>query len=271
MLESLGTITFWVGLIGFFDVVVEKRYKTAMAEFVFGFHNLSAARFESGVIDGLLSVFIRDGRLSLRRVWVYSIFATTLCMVFLGALVHMSNAKVGFWQALGATPSRFIGLIGAEPTANQVLPAWVGLAVIPFFALPADYLSIWLTKTFFWRKARRIWSFMFWFVLDVALSLCPIVLVAVVTGQLNLTEFDRSNPLSYVLLIFLGGALLQLPSTIFVSLVQLFTVLLGMLTRFVLIATRLNSYTVLMTRLHEAPFSFIGLLIGTAAAILGAL
>ena len=260
MYEILGVITFWVGVIGFFDLVVEKKSKTYISEFIFGFHDKTAHWFEINVINALLAVFIKNERLRLFRVFLFSYAATLFCLAGLVIFITMSTENISFSVAVSNITIGFIG--GFVDQTPVGVSSSTLLLLLPFFVFPVDWFSLWVTKRLFWRKNVSSLSYFGRLVLDVALSssMFLVVLALIVLEVMPDVSDGQNSWLGFVVL----PIMLQWPTTIFLNILQVLILVFGVILRLVLIATRLNQYTVLHTRLHEAPFAFLGLLVGLA-------
>ncbi|WP_299031367.1 hypothetical protein [uncultured Sulfitobacter sp.] len=238
LFEKLGILTFWIGIFGVFDAIVDKKAKANLAEFVFGFHDKSVKDFENNVISSLLSVFVKNDKLKWKRIFLLSLAYSFLSVGGLGVFAYQSVES-------GDNPSLWVvGLFGL-----------IFLLVVAIISFPLDIYSIYVTKRLFWNKNNSIFGNIIKIVFDVALSLMPILI--------GVASMFFSDGFSFIYM----AALFQFPSVLSITIIQIITLIFGIIARSTIRLTKLNQYTVLYTNLHESPFTFLGILSGTSAVI----
>lgn len=224
----------FLGIVGVFslvDVLIDKRRKAEVAWFIFGFSDLSFNRFEYSVIQGFIGIFIYDGRLSWRRV---AVFSAVLSVAFAAFMIASSKN----------------GLSTAAPMQD-----FAKLTASMLFTTLIDFAVLHVLKAVFWRRRYHP-------AIQSLLALAtPILLITPILAAVASVSFAAgAGALPWVLV--LTAAILWLPSMLLISAVQVSTCLLGLALRGALMLTRLNRYTVLFIQAHDVPFTFLGVLAG---------
>ncbi|MEL6477316.1 MAG: hypothetical protein AAFR17_08300 [Pseudomonadota bacterium] len=241
----LGVMATCLALFGFLDLVLEERYKQTVAWYLFGFEEIRFSGFERSVILGLLSLFQRAGRLSPLRVLIYSVWALALSL-----LVAALN-----------------GTLKPEAPFHEMFAVMIVLAVSSW---PFDYWSIFVTRSLFSGAAGPPWKLPALILADLAFSAVPYAaLFAVIgwsgafTGPSGYEELALPQKLVFVATI--GGAVSMLFS-LGITFAQIVILCGGLILRAVTGITRLNLVLAAHSRLHDYPFSYIGLLTGAVLA-----
>lgn len=257
----VATILTFVGGFGLLDKLIDRDRRAKVAEFVFGFHSATFTSFERGVIDAIVYVFIRDEKIWLTRVFIFSCVSSLLSIWVLAALDSIASEETNFFESFAHVP---VSMFDTFQTA--VLDGQWRIFLIfffPFVVFPFDLFSLFVTKRLFWKRKRHpilLAPFVF---LDLILSLIPFLAFLFLIGQLDVP--NNLDDLSFGMALFvmmLVGVALQTPSTVLLSIIQIMVLVLGVLLRLVSLTTRMNQRVALVGRLHENPFGFIGLLVG---------
>lgn len=260
-MEEVAFIGLCLGIFGFLDAVVEHKYKTQVAEFVFGFHNISLTNFEGGSINGLLSVLIKNDKIVLWRVALYCFVITCISLLVWSSVALANTTGENFFAVLQKYALDGRKLFASQEDGGAGITST--LLLLPILTLPIDYFSVWITKKIFWQKRIKLYYVFPKILLDIAISLMPIlvagfgIFLAVVVQKSSMSTYFNT-----IIGYYLIAALIQLPSSVLINLLQISILIVGLFSRVLLVLTKLNSYTVIFSRLHEVPFSFIGLIVG---------
>ncbi|MDU9004045.1 hypothetical protein [Sedimentitalea todarodis] len=262
----------FVGAFAIFDGLCDKVARAKLSEFLFGFHNVNAAKVERQIIVSLISGFLdSSGKLSFPRVLLWSLFASPIC-IFLGDVLPVFNyLPKQVQESANAIFSNYLHL----PITFATISASVALASLPF-----DYWSLWIAKKIYLDRNNE--SGIYPFIKDLAASILPIIpLVLIVKSEvfsslgLPLVVFTLEN-VSHAAAELLLHLVIYVPigvvSSVFLSfLVRVSGFGAAMLIRFALRVTKVNQRLVLVSRLHEFPFTFIGVVSFLSYMVLGLL
>ena len=243
IIANIGLLSFWTGFFSIIDVTVGKKFKNSISEFIFGFHNLDFSTFEFNVINGLLSPFILDEKLSKRRVIMFTIANSILLIIFFWGFFFTSDSYKSnmFDESFG------IGLF--------IVILSIVFVLFSTLCLPFDLFSIFITKRLFWKKKNSVHIIFIKMILDVLLSVFAVVIMWIAVAV-----FIEAGPFGLIML-------LQVQSVVILTLVYFITIFIGIVLRAFIVFTSLNRYTVLYTSLHESPFTFIGIIFGIISIV----
>ncbi|MCY4335758.1 MAG: hypothetical protein OXC60_13960 [Litoreibacter sp.] len=251
-----------VGAFAIFDVLSEKTTKAKLAELLFGFHSVNPSKVERQLIVTIISAFQSPSRnLSVHRIFLWSLIVSPLCVV-LGDIIPVFGFTAGqFKESFFAILSNYI----AQPSTFITITLFLALLSLPF-----DYWSIWVAKKIYITEEERS-GFVAFFV-DVLVSFAPVVPIMLFIQSeksaslgIPLVAFALEN-VSHSFAELLLHLIIYLPIGVVSSICLAFSVrLLGFFisvaARLFLSATKLNQKLVLVSRIHEYPFSFIGLIV----------
>jgi hypothetical protein len=248
-----------VGVFALLDAIIDSPRKALVAEFIFGFHNITARDFDHRVIHALLSPFMHNDRLILGRVVVFSALMSISVEGMILLMVIPSWAEFNADIRAGGQSEQIRGVIW-----------FVGI-----FATSAamDIFGFTVARLIFWKKRYSAILHPAAIVLNIAVSTVPflsiVLMVALANHDFSIhVRDDITIELSAIITV---AALVQLGSLLLLSAIQVTTTLSGLVLRLILMLTRLNRYTVLFTRAHEIPFTFLGIITATTALALQAL
>jgi hypothetical protein len=242
-----------IGVFALLDAIIDTPRKALVAEFIFGFHNVTARDFDHRIIHALLSPFMRNDRLRIGRVVVFSVLMS-LSIEGMTLLIVIPS-----WAEFNAD-------ISTSPQSEKIRGfIWL----IGIFATSAvmDLFGFTVARLIFWKKRYSAVLQPAVIFLNIAASTMPFLIIFWLRVFTSL-EFSMQlwNDITVDFdAIISAAALVQLGSLLLLSAIQIATTLSGLVLRLILMATRLNRYTVLFTRAHEIPFTFLGIIIATAA------
>lgn len=260
MFQLLSIFTTITGLFTLLDLFVEKNAKAKVAEYVFGFGSANLAGFEYNTINALLSPLKIDGRLSYKRVlFRYSAIIAILINVipFFGIFLFPEKEN-----------SDSISIL------NEILEVAFYIPLMTLVFWPFDCWSLWVTnKIFSVKKSSSLFSFIGRVLSDVLITLLPLAIAtagfySLVVLMGLFTENALKTGIAYW--IFYGTLffiILNLLGSLLVTIAQLLTLILGVFLRAILRLTKLNQHIAMISRAHEFPFTFIGLVLGVLGAV----
>jgi len=258
MFQLLSIFTTITGLFTLLDLFVEKNAKAKVAEYVFGFGSVNLAGFENNTINALLSPLKIEGRVSHKRVLfrysgIISILITIFTIVSIFILPHTEDSK---------------------SILHEFIEAFIFLPVMALIFWPFDCWSLWVTnKIFSEKKSASLFSFIGRILLDILITLLPLAVALAglyffgtimkpVTG--NAPETGITYWVFFIAFFFIA---LNVMGSLLVTFVQLLTLILGVFLRTALRVTKLNQHIAMISRAHEFPFTFIGLVLGIMGAV----
>ena len=263
-MKTLGAVATIAGLFGLFDAIVDRPTRIRVGEFLFGFHAITARRFERDVVTAVLSPFVRGGRLRRGRVAAASYAATLASMVGVLAVTLAMKGGRTVAEVVADAPAGWLAMADAGSVFGRLAPLAI---VLLLCALPLDLFSLWVTKTLFWGRDVSALGSVLLVVVDAVLSSLPFFLAIAAGEAFGLDDgLMEPNPANAVIAVAIAGMLLQYPSTILLTLIQIAVLATAVLVRLLLLLTRLNRWTVLHTRLYEIPLTFVGLVLGAVWA-----
>lgn len=228
------------------DQVVNRDHREAVAMYVFGFQNRSFPDFERNLIVSLMSPFLKsNGKLRLWAVYVASIIITF-------AILVATN-----WD------SETMGLVSVAAYAFLLAVAW---SIATF---PLDLFSYWITKKLLIDRKPRFPVSILVVMSDIFLSMSPYLLLVVVfrfASETVVAVFstflspttETAVGLFFVFLVLLMSAIISAA----ISIVQIVVLVVSLCIRGVVGFTQFNNVLAMHSRIHNFPFTFIGLITG---------
>lgn len=260
MFQLLTIVTTITGIFTILDLFIEENAKAKVAEFVFGFGDTNFSGFESNAIRALLSPFKINGRLSYKRIFFrYSCLISVLLTIFALFLTYV--IKVDFFKS--SYDSVFL----------EALELLVSIPLVAVLFWPFDCWSLKVTdKIFGSKQSSSALQFIGRVVADVLITLLPLALVAAGLYLLVVTSSVTEGTQEYTVLmaVFVGISIfivLNVFGSLFVTIVQLLTLGIGVFLRVILRLTKLNQHIAMISRAHEFPFTFMGLVLGVIISI----
>jgi len=255
VLEILTIVTSIAGIFTLMDLFIEKQAKAKISEYVFGFGTADLSKFEHNVIQALLSHLRVDGRISFKRVlFRYSMVIALLISVlsFLGEFIA----------------PYFIPDYEPDDVWKNLLESVIAIPILTIFFWPFDCWSLWVTNRIFGKhESRSFVHFLGRVLLDVFLTLLPLCILILIISFISIEGSISKESLTFTVLIsFLVIVLANAFGSLIITAIQLLTLAVGMTLRFLMRLTRLNQGLAMVSRAHEFPFTFIGLICGVSAA-----
>lgn len=262
MIDALVTIGSIAAFFGIFDLFATREQKARISNYIFGFEDVTLSEFESSCIRALLSPFMSGQSLRVIRVAIYSVL---VALVLGGVVFYLA------WR--GSDDPTGMGL--------QQFAALIAIfMVLSVLMIPFDYLSLRITKFFFWDRQccfPKSWAFI---LCDVVLStsLLVVLTLALLFAFNSLGPIEDGLPMSdYATMDWFRAAvgivtfasIASIFSAALISAIQFLAILLGMVFRSLLAATRINRIAALHSNVHEHPFVFLGLIVGVSASMTG--
>lgn len=266
-----------VGAFGVFDLLADPRHKTFVSEFIFGFHKVSLKAFEANSIRAILSFFIRDDRILYLRVLLWSALMspipTYLVFYFVARAVNgLASAGVEAFEVVESIAP--IGVFSIQEILDGSWHIFLGFSLTTALLTSlSDYWNVWVGKLVYLSK-RPLEGLAAFFV-DLLGSMLPVVVLTLVWSSAinpaNLAGSQWLKGYQYLELYLYILVFLMIISTAFLFAIRILVFCMGILLRSAILATKANSYTVLFSRAHEVPFSFIGIVVATIFIIADAL
>jgi len=245
MIETLGILGTFIGVFGIFDVLVEKKHKYKISEYIFGFSDVSFVQFEQNSIQGLVNIFVTETSLKFLKIF----FFYTLVGFFICYFI--------FFQA------EDVSEIIEEDDDIFIYHIFAFFLLILTCSYLCDLYSIWITKRIFYNKRRAFPSSVKWIFIDVLLSMLPSLSLAVLLIYLINQNDDLNYGIPIAVFIFLSS----LPS-ILMSLITLVILMVGFLLKGITRLTYINRGVAMVSKAHEFPFTYFGLFAGILAVLL---
>ncbi len=240
IVEVLATIGAPVTIGALLDQMVDPRHRDYIAEFLFGFRNRSFREFESKVIAGLLSVFMREDRLSVRKVLIYSLLSSLVVCIAFAVYLNGLEGDVA------------MNLFGVAVVSSLML----GLMSAPF-----DYASLWITKRIFLEMRPEFPMTIPAILADIILSCIPYLFglaawVLFTRGGIEIFFIGQLFELAWV------GIGVSIFNSILISIVQIVILVFASAVRLLMLLASLSGALAVRSQLLRMPFAFIALIFG---------
>ncbi len=257
MLEFISIVTSIAGLFTLLDLFIEKNAKAKISEYVFGFGTADLSSFEHNVIQALLSRLRVDGRISFKRVLFRYSMVIAAILTFVGFMLEFVFQYDWIIDEEESFPLRLAEILAGFP---------LGIALF----WPFDCWSLWVTnKIFGGNRSGSVLIFLGRTLLDITVTVLPLILIFGIAGYIAIKTGDPDGGFTfYIVIIFAVFSMVNLFGSLLITMAQLLTLFVGMLLRFFLRVTRLNQGLAMVSRAHEFPFTFIGLITSLSAASL---
>jgi len=249
----VGAVT---GFVSIFDLFSDRKFKGKVAEYIFGGHTIKFREFEQNVIRTIMSWFVVSEKLKLGRIFVYS-FTCTFLVFFTISMVAMQSS---FGQSFLKDISKIPFLPNNVNFALVVYSAYCSL-ILSICGFIFDFWSFFTTKKIFFDRTYDDFRLVTKWFLDVCISVAPAFFLffvfVVATGLVEGVMF----------FLFVG----QLFGMLAISLIQLILISIGSLVRLFILVSHLNLRLAMKSKVHDYPFTFVGVNFGFGTAIINAI
>lgn len=274
MAALIENIAFWgsiVSAFAVFDAVVSENTRQKISWYMFGFAvSLSAREFSLEIIRSLVGIFVRNNKLSLWRVCLYSIAFGHIFSLISFVYFGWPMFETGRYDSIRTIPEILAAGLKGYIYFLNVTPVWgfTGLPVIVGFAVlfvPLDYWNLYVSKRIFDRNIASSKNLNFLVILDVCVSILPVIPFVVLVGYYNF-NFTNMFFLSGTFLgSFLAVNLVGVLSVLFLFFIQVTMILSGFSLR--LFALNANWVSSSHTQVHRFPFTAVGVLWATIVTL----
>ncbi len=257
MIEFLTIVTSITGVFTLLDLFVEKQAKAKIAEYVFGFGEVNLRGFESNVIRALLSIYKTGDRISFRKV-LFRYSGVVALITILGMILSALLGKLDF---LDIDPSEFL-----ELSTIWELPFAIVIAALMYW--PFDSWSLWVTNKIFGQADHgSLIKYMIKVLVDIFVTLAPMILISI-AAMYCIMQIDEDSIFAVISSFVLTATVVNALGSLLITFVQVLTLLMGMFFRMIMRLTKLNQRIAMVSRAHEFPFTFIGLVIAISGALI---
>ena len=228
----------------------------------------------------MIECFSKNGKVSYLRVLFWSLITAHLAVYassFINLFFVYNYSPTARALVEAGIPTRVMpSIFDSASVTGQITPSafiYTSLAIGVVSSL-IDLWSIWIAKQIY--VVRKINNNIVAFLLDLTLSSIPVAALGYATAVLLVFQllFNILSEKFGRLTLAFTEQLSSLPQMLLISVFLLFFVrlaalVLGILFRFLLSATKLNRYTVLHTNFSDYPFTFFGFIAAIMSILVG--
>jgi hypothetical protein len=251
------------------DTFVFRGDRKLISKYVFGHSRLNTESLEVVLMRSLLAPFLRQGRVSLIRVLIYSILFS-FCV--LSVLSYWTWGLFSNIDQAYPTPFDWAHDEISRGNAGDVISVWIDLffKAVQFGCATVwlDYISVWFSKKLFLDRSPKYPRSAFYFLIDVLVS-CGLGVVLflilwLVSKAVDLNAFG----LDWISALIGIAAFFATASALLWSALQLMMFVVGTTLRSILLVTKMNDVVSDNSLVFNYPFGYMFCLVGVMAVVL---